>query len=438
MAAEHKFLCRQAKTAALLRRRFCGGSLALPTIETPRSEIMATSNSETLPRSADLPNAKAARLCIIVTVDLTIQNLCRGRLEYFSQNGFDVTVVCAPTPLAEEIEARGARLHTAPLTRSITPWRDLRALWNLYRFLLRERFDIVEVSTPKAALLGSVAARWAGVPVVVHLLRGLAYQHQGVFAARLLRFAQRLTCRCAHRTVAIAQTMLDQARLDGVCPPEKIVMLGRGSSNGVDLQRFAPVASKTRCEMRRRIGLPADVIVAGFVGRMTRDKGLVELIDAFAALAAAIPDLHLLLVGNIEQRDRPPYRTMETIDRSTRIAWVGWQDDTRSFLGAMDFLVLPTYREGMATVLLEAAACGLPLLTTEASGWSEVDETDRTALFVPPGDAPGLAAAMERLATCPNLRSKMGRAARQSVEQHFENQAVWHMQEQEFRRLLGE
>lgn len=388
------------------------------------------------PPAAVRPVEKRVRLCVIVTVDITIQSLCRGRFEYLMDHGFDITVVCAPTPLAEDIKARGLRLHTAPLARAITPTRDLRALWNLYRFLRRERFDLIEVSTPKAALVGAVAARLAGAPRVVYLLRGLAYQQQGALTRRLLRLSDKIACRFSHRVISVSTATLEQACQDGVCPCEKIVVLGQGSSNGVDLERFSNGREDDSGAVRRRLGIPDDAIVAGFVARMTGDKGVVELVDAFTALSEVMPDLHLLLVGDYEQRDRPPGRIVQVVEQHPRIIGAGWQDDPRPFFRAMDFFVLPTYREGLGTVLLEAAAMHLPLITTKASGWSDGVENE-TALFVPIRDSSRLKDAMEKMASDPGLRARMGAAGRRKVEQCYDRRLVWALQEQEFRRLLN-
>lgn len=377
------------------------------------------------------------RMCVIVTVDLTIQNLCRGRLEYLMDRGFDVTVVCAPTSMAADIEARGLRLHTAPLARAITPARDLKALWNLYRFLRRERFDLIEVSTPKAALIGSLAARLTGASCVVHLLRGLVYQQQGRFSAWLARLAQTVACRLSHRVISISASMLEQARRDGVCPGDRGVVLGYGSSNGVDLERFSPRTRADRQKVRRRYGIPDNAMVTGFVGRMTGDKGIVELVDAFTTLSDALPNLYLFLVGDYEERDRPPRRVVETVARHQRIKSVGWQWDTPPLFGAMDFFVLPTYREGFGTVLLEAAAMQLPLITTKATGWWDASKGNETALLVPIRDTAKLKQAMATLAADAELRSRMGAAGRRRVERFYDCRTVWSLQEQEFRRILG-
>jgi glycosyltransferase involved in cell wall biosynthesis len=376
-------------------------------------------------------------MCVIVTIDLTILNLCRGRLEYFIEHGFDVTVVCAPTPLAAAIEARSVRLHTAPLTRKISPLRDLLALWNLYRFLRREQFDLVEVSTPKGALIGSLAARLSGVPCLVHLLRGLAYQGKTGLGARLLRFAHAIPCRIADRVISISTQTMEQACRDDVCDRDKIEVLGYGSSNGVDLKRFSPLPEEVRRTERAALGVTDNDVVAGFVGRLTRDKGIVELVDTFAALHETMPKLRLLVVGDYEKRDRPPQRVINEITENTRIKHVEWQHETWRFFGAMDFLVLPTHREGFGTVLLEAGAMGLPVVTTEAAGWWGAVDQAKEALCVPVGDSDKLREAIARLAGDAALRCRMGNALREKVTTHYDCRRVWSLQEQAFRRLLN-
>jgi len=382
-------------------------------------------------------SSRRIRLCVIVTVDITIQNLCKGRLEYFIANGFDVTVVCAPTPLAKEIEARGVRLHTAPLARSISPFRDLRALLSLYRFLRAERFDLVEVSTPKGSLIGAVAARLAGVQCVVHLLRGLAYQGQRGLGGMVLRWAHKIACRFSHRVICVSGSGREQAGRDGICAVDKMIVLGRGSSNGVDVTRFSPSTEKQRADARQAMGLPAQAVVAGFVGRITRDKGIAELVQAFIDLREKRPTLHLLMVGGLEHRDQPSTEVMARIVADPRIKQIEWQQDAQPSYLAMDFVVLPSHREGLANVLLEAGAMSLPVVTTDAVGCRDAIVEGETGFCVPIGDVTKLGEAMDRLAGDATLRHQMGKAARSFMERNYDCVAVWARQEQEFRRLLG-
>jgi len=383
-----------------------------------------------------VPPVRPIRLCVIVTVDITLLNLCRGRFEYFVANGFEVTAVCGPTPHRAQIERRGVRLETAALTRRITPLRDLLALWQLYRILRRGRFDVVEVSTPKAALLGALAARLARVPCLVHLLRGLAYAGRRGWGGKLLRFAHWLPCRLADQVISVSADTREQADRDGVCRAERNRVLGLGSSNGVDLERFKPAEPEVRSAVRRELDIPPGAMAAGFCGRFTGDKGIVELVDAFLGLADSIPELHLLLIGDYDVSDRPPSRTVDAIREHQRIRHVGWSDEPATWMSAMDLFVLPTHREGFGTVLLEAAAMGLPVITTDAAGWWHALNRAADALRVPVNDVAALRTALGRLATDVEERRRLGEAGRAKVVRHFDCQAIWFMQAREFRRLV--
>lgn len=389
------------------------------------------------PVTDDALAPRPIRLCIIATVVTTIQVLYRGRFEYFKKHGFDVTVVCASSDQDDQIRARGVRLHTAPLTRLVTPGRDLRTLWNLWRFLRHEQFDLVEVGTPKAALIGSVAARLAGTPCLIHLLHGLAYEGQRALMGKMIRWATAMVCRLAHVTISVSPSLREQAHQDGVCDRARVRVLGSGSCNGVDLQRFSPERRPLGAEVRGRYGIPETAVVIGFVGRMTRAKGLAELVAAFRELCQTTPDAALLLLGGYEDRDRPPPELLDFLARDPHVRHVGWQTDPVPFLAAMDVFVLPSHREGLGVALLEAAAMGLPTVATDATGCRNALVDGVTGLQVPVGDAARLSAAIARLAGDAALRRQMGAAGRRWVEAHFDQARVWALYAEEYRRLAG-
>lgn len=376
------------------------------------------------------------RLCFVVTVGSSLQSLCRGRFEYFQELGYDVTAVCAPTPEASDIRARGVALHTAPLTRSVSPFADLRAVWNLYRFFRRNRFDLVEVSTPKAALIGSIASRLARVPCLLHLLRGLSYQQQRGVGGRLLIWSFRVACRLPHHLISISHFMMNQAVRDGMCKAEDIKVLGDGSSNGIDLDRFRPRDPDKGRALRDAFGLPHDALVVGFVGRFTGDKGIRELLTAYGRLRTIYPSLCLLMVGELEARDRPEPHYVDMMENDERIVLTGWQADTSPFYHAMDVFTLPTHREGFGTVLLEAAACALPIVTTNETGWWHPNEEESSGLFVPIKDADELQRAVAALLDDEALRTRLGQAARARVERSYDCRQVWAMQAREFATLI--
>lgn len=377
------------------------------------------------------------KLCVAATADITIQNLCRGRLEYLTAHGYDVTVICGHTKVADAIRARGVKLFTADLTRAVSPFTDLTALVQLLRFFRRERFDLIEVSTPKAALVGAIAARLAGGAKLVHLLRGLAYQRQNFLSALVMRWSQRIPSILAHGVISVSQSLRERAINDRIVEGERTVVLGAGSSNGVDTQRFSPLLNQRRAELRKQLGIPLDAVVAGFVGRMTADKGIAELIPAFLAARAKHQNLHLLIVGDYEQRDKPAPRIVAQIEHAPHIARTGWQADTAAYYGAMDFLILPSHREGFANVLLEAQAAGLPVIASDIEGCRDAVRPQQTGLLVALFEPEVLQSAIEKLAGDAGLRQRMGAAGRAWVVENFDQQRVWALYDQHYKQMLG-
>ncbi len=346
-------------------------------------------------------------------------------------------MVCASSELDDDIRARGVRLHTAPLTRAITPVEDLRALWNLRQFLRREQFDLVEVGTPKAALIGSIAARWAGVRTLIHILHGLAYQGRSGLAGRLVRLSTSVPGRLADVTISVSPSVREEAARDGICNTDRVQVIGHGSCNGVDLERFSPACRQQRDRVRAAHDIPADAVVLGFVGRLTRDKGMGELAQAFQALATRHPQAVLLIVGDYEHADRPPAEVVDLIRTHDQVRHVGWQRDPVPFIGAMDVVVLPSHREGLPGVLLEAGAVGLPIVTTDATGCRDVVREGDTGLCVPVGDAQALQTALERLVVDAAERERMGAAGCAWVSANFEQHAVWRQWEAFYQELAS-
>jgi glycosyltransferase involved in cell wall biosynthesis len=367
---------------------------------------------------------------------MSIQTLYRGRLEYLQRHGFEVTVVCAPGEHDAEIRARGVRLYTVPLSRVVSPWRDLQALWSLVRFLWREPFELVEVSTGKAAFVGALAARLAGVPCLIHVIRGLLVDSISARAWPFAWLMQAVPCRLAHYNFCVSESLRAAAHRAHVCNRQRSRVLGHGSYKGVDPQRFSPEQRRLGAAVRAEHDIPADAVVFGFIGRLTRDKGLAELATAFRAAARVNPALILLLVGGYEQRDRPPADVVASLATHPQVRNAGWQNDILPYLAAMDALLLPSYREGFPNTPLEAAALGLPVITTDATGCREAVRDGVTGIRVPVRDAEHLQAAMERLASDAELRRRMGEAGRQWVSECFDQERIFALYADEYRRLV--
>ena len=232
-----------------------------------------------------------------IVVGVTSQETCRAwgaRLQTLRRAGFRVLLVSRPGVLAERAAAlAGIERAFIPMRRSISPLADLVSLFRIWWLLGRHKPDLVEFSTPKAGLLGTLAARLRGVPWRIYMLRGLKLETTSGLKRRILLAAERLACASAHVVLCNSASLRAEALALGLAPAEKLQILGEGSSIGVDVERFRPGPS----DVRDKVGIPRDASVIGFAGRLTRDKGLPELIEAFDRILVAEPAAHLLLVG---------------------------------------------------------------------------------------------------------------------------------------------
>ena len=372
-----------------------------------------------------------------IVVGITHSQSClilTGRLRALRMAGFHVTVVASPGEMLSRMAAtEGIAPIAIPMERGISPFADVVSLVRLCLLLWRLRPDMTEFSTPKAGLLGTLAALLTGVPHRVYMLRGLKLETATGLKRKVLLAAERLAAACAHAVLCNSASLRLQAMALGVAPAGKLQLLGEGSSNGVDMERFSPGPS----DVRQRLGLPHHAPVVGFVGRLTRDKGLPELIEAFDVILAAEPEAHLLLVGWFDAaEDAVDSKLRAHVARHPRIHFTGFVEGTAPYYRAMDLMVLPTWREGFPNVVLEAAATGIPVVTTISTGSRDSVVPEVTGLLIPPGYPEAIAEAVLKLLRDPERRVRMGKAARAWVLKHYVDERVLGLTVAYYKRLL--
>jgi glycosyltransferase involved in cell wall biosynthesis len=360
-----------------------------------------------------------------IVVGITHPQTCltlTGRLRALREAGFRVTLVCSPGELAERIaEREGIESIALSMQREIRPIADIVSLMRLWWLLLRLRPDVTEFSTPKAGLLGTLAALFAGVPERVYMLRGLKVEGTSGPKRHILLVAERLASACAQVVLCNSHSLRAEAIALGLAPAAKLKLIGDGSSNGVDVERFSPGLSG----VWDRLGLPAKALVVGFVGRLTCDKGLPELMEAFDTILEGEPETHMLLVGWFDVAEDALSADLRLrIESHLRVHCTGFVVDTVPYYRAMDLLILPTRREGFPNVVLEAAACGIPVITTIATGSRDSVVPEVTGLLIPPGYPEAISEAVLKLLRNPERRQCMGEAARAWVIEHFSNGRV--------------
>jgi glycosyltransferase involved in cell wall biosynthesis len=338
--------------------------------------------------------------------------------------GMNVTLVTSPDDrLVRAGLDLGVRTIGVPMARRVSPLDDWASLVRLRNLFDELRPDVVHAHTPKGGLLGMLAASAARVPVRLYQMRGLAYVTQHGAMRTLLSTTERLSCASATRVICQSKSLLETALADRLVPLERAEVLLEGS-NGVDTRRFNREQWRSEGHALRKAwgALRGDVVFV-FVGRLVRDKGVPELLEAFSTVRRAVPRAQLVLVGPLEERDALAPETMARLN-ADGVRALGFQPDPAPYLAAGDVLVLPSHREGFPNVPLEAAAMGLPVLSTTVPGCRDAVERDVTGLLVSPGDAQSLAQAMLRYASSVELRRSHGVAGLARVQARFRREVV--------------
>jgi glycosyltransferase involved in cell wall biosynthesis len=364
------------------------------------------------------------RVAHVATIDLTVHALLLPQLRGLRDAGYEVTAVSAPGPFVPLVAAAGIR-HIAwrHATRAWDPRSDLLALRELAGILRRERFDIVHTHNAKPGVMGRIAARLAGVPCVANTVHGFdATPDDGLAKRVAFMGAERVAALFSDLELYQSRADLRRAVRTALVPSSKAVFLG----NGTDLSRFDPraVDVEVRRAVRAEIGIEEGVLVVGIIGRLVGDKGYRELFQAARAVRACRPDIRFLAVGDRDPAKADGLTQAEIEEAGRDFVFLGWRSDVPSVLSAMDVFVLPSWREGVPRSAIEAAAMGKPLIVSDIPGCRQVVTDGLEGILVPPRDPEALASAILRLAKDPDLRSRMGAAARATAEERFDERRV--------------
>ncbi len=372
--------------------------------------------------------AAKTRLVHVATVPGTLWTFLDGQIGFMKRHGIEVEAVSSPGDRLDKFAAREqVAVHGVEMPRRITPWQDCASIVKLWRLLRNIRPTIVHSHTPKGGLLGMIAAWAARTPVRIYHIRGLPLMTAAGIKRHILRCTEWTSCRLAHQILCVSPSVAHEAVALGLCPAEKIHVLGSGG-NGVDAQgKFnrerLPAGARRR--IRAAHDIPEDAPVIGFVGRIVRDKGCVELAEAWQSLRESFPTSHLLMVGPFEPQDPLPGEVETLLRNDRRVHLTGRIADTSEYYNAMDVLALPTYREGFPNVAVEAAAMELPVVATRIPGCVDAVVDGATGVLVPPRDAAALSEAIRAYFADPELRRRHGRAGRQRVLSDFRREEIW-------------
>lgn len=337
------------------------------------------------------------------------------------KDGYETIVVTSPGTELNEFRSRCPEVNAieVPMERHITIVKDVISLWRMMRVMNIEKPDIVHSMTPKAGLITMIAAWMTGVPIRIHTFTGLVWPTAVGFRRKILMITDFITCACATHVIPEGQGVLKDLKDYGVCrKPMKV--LGYGNVRGVDLERFDPARFSS---VKKDDGTFRYI----FVGRIVRDKGINELVDAFAMLNKEYPKTQLTLVGNYEtDLDPLPPETLKEIEENTCIDACGpmYGDDLLLEYAKADCFVMPSYREGFPNTVMEAGAMGLPSVVTDINGSREIIVHGENGLIVPSKDVNTLYMAMKHMLLDTPSYNKMAANARPLIESRYEKSFV--------------
>ena len=379
----------------------------------------------------------------VSTVPISLNVFCKGLLQELSKD-YEVAAVSSPGTDLEEIEIREkVRTFAVPMRRQIALLHDLRSLWQLFWLFCKEKPDMVHSITPKAGLLSMIAAKLAGVPIRLHTFTGLIWPTASGLKRKILVAMDKLLCICATHLNPEGQGVAHDLQAHITHNP--LTVLGHGNVRGIDFEYYksTPDIELAAQQSRTKLGIPQNSFVFLFVGRIVRDKGIVELLEAFKKLTKSYSQksdisspISLLLVGNEEEHLDPlPPSTQQLINTLPNVYRLPFQTDVRPFYATAQALVFPSYREGFPNVVLEAGAFALPSIVTDINGSREIITNKDNGLIIPPQNTEALTQAMQTLLHTPHLKS-MGEAAYHNVQQHFSKARVWQQLKDYYQHLL--
>jgi len=385
-----------------------------------------------------VPSNKSKMLMAVSQAN-TMATLGKGQVAFYHQHGFDVDVCAAKGDGVDSVIGEGADFFDTNFIRDLSPFVDIKTTWYLYKFFRNRKPDVIQLMTLKPGILGAIAGRMAGVPLIVRHKWGNMRESNYRGIKRVLLFlADKMSNRLAHRVVAICHKLKDSEVNAGAVDEDKVVVYGSGSSNGLDLNRFkkTPQQIQKGKEIRNKFTIMQDATVLGTVMRVNVEKGICELVEAFCTLAEKMPKLRLIIVGGYDIRNLPPEDVVRTIEQHPRIHSAGFVENIEDYYAAMDIFVMPSYREGFCKSNIEASGMELPVVSTKIIGCSESVSDGESGLLVPPRDSIALAEAIEKVIKDKNLARRLGQDGRKRVEREFDQNLVWHNQLRDICSLL--
>lgn len=383
--------------------------------------------------------AEKKKICFVTTVPITLKSFVVELAKHFHQHtDYEITFICNDDPAFAASLPSYVKFIPVSMERGIS-LGGIGAMLKMARIFRQERFDLVQYSTPNASFYASLAAWLVQVPVRLYCQWGMAYVGFEGLKRKVFKCIEKTVCRLSTWVEPDSHGNLDFSHTEGLYPSNKGSVIWNGSASGVNLTKFdISNRAKWRKEKRVEYQIPENAFVYGFIGRITGDKGINELFTAFRNICEKYPDAYLMMVGDPEKADSVDADLYAWAEHEPHVLFCGFTNVVEQYLSAMDVYVLPSYREGFGSAVIEAEAIGLPVIVTDIPGPTNAMLRDKTGLVVPKKDAALLQTAMEQLLRDASLCRRFGEEGYRFASENFEQKALFGYILEDRKRLLGE
>ena len=372
---------------------------------------------------------------------MALRYLLPGQMRFMASNGFDVLMISADgKELPEVIEREQCRHIIVPMTRKITPFTDLKCLFRLIKIFRKEKPDIVHTHTPKAGLLGMLAAKFCGIKVRIHTVAGLPLMVEKGLKYQLLKFIEKLTYAAANHVWPNSHSLMQFISKHKLCKTARLNIIAKGSTNGIAVNRFNKenLDEKIINEIKEQIHYSTGQIYLLCIGRLVKDKGLIELVHVFLQLQKKNVNLKLILVGEYENALDPlPEATLLEIENNTSIIHINWSNRVEYFMHLADFFVFPSHREGFPNVLLQAGSMGLPVICSHITGNIDIVTTNETGLIFESGNEQQMLKLLQYALLHQQHMLDMAKKLQQHVRENYRQENIWQNMLEAYKTLVN-
>ena len=368
---------------------------------------------------------KRKKICFVTTISATIKAFLIPFATYlYEQGNYDITFICDTDETLSAIIPSYMHYIPVEMKRGISV-SGVKSIFALKEVFEKEHFDIIQYSTPNAAFYASIAAKMAKVKNRLYCQWGIRYMGFEGATRKIFKSIEKIVCRNSTHIESESFNLYEFSLEEKLYKKDEACVIWNGSASGVDLTKYDILQKQNwRESVRRELGIKDDEVTFGYAGRITRDKGINELLKAFQMMEAN-KNIRLLLVGTIDGEDTLDGELLKWAQQNDKISWVDWTSEMEKYFSAMDVFVSPSYREGFGLVVIEAEAMGIPAIVSDVPGQVDAILENQTGLAVEVKNATALAEAMVKLMESSELRCQYGKAARAFVEDNYEQQTLF-------------